>query len=407
MTPVAIPTLYRGSVKDVLGPVQVSQAAGQSSYAAIVFKYTDAYSVFDWGRMPDALPGKGAALATLAAHWFEKIESPETWKEFSKSPEALRLRKSNRFGSELIEAGEVLQREGLRTHYLGVADQPGASGLDGRRLADSDQPASHLIARQVSVIPPRFHAVLGKQLPDYSETRASSLPRLIPLEVVFRYSFPPGSSILERVERIPHYLESIGYPGASVFEGATLDLPIVELFTKLEPSDRPVSLSEGLSISGLSARQLEQMLHKTIWAAAWLKHELARVGLELADGKFEWGLAEDGSCFLVDAIGPDELRILKDGVQLSKEFLRSHYRSTAWFAAVNQAKVRASAEGQAEWKKLVAEGPPALPPEYREVATQLYPTLTNALSGERWFKNAWELPELLGKMRRLGSESAK
>ena len=86
----------------------------------VIFEYTDAYSVFDWGKMPDALARKGEALAVLAADWFEKLERPETWKEFSRSPEALGLRKGNRFGSAFNELGEELQKHGLRTHYLGA-----------------------------------------------------------------------------------------------------------------------------------------------------------------------------------------------------------------------------------------------------------------------------------------------
>ena len=33
----------------------------------VVFDYSDAYSVFDWGRMPDTIPGKGSALACVPA----------------------------------------------------------------------------------------------------------------------------------------------------------------------------------------------------------------------------------------------------------------------------------------------------------------------------------------------------
>ena len=54
------PILYRGSVKDVLGPVAVpSLAPGER---AVFFAYTDAFSVFDWGKMPDLLPRKGERL---------------------------------------------------------------------------------------------------------------------------------------------------------------------------------------------------------------------------------------------------------------------------------------------------------------------------------------------------------
>src|SRR6185437_2052522 len=106
-----LPLLYKGSVKEVRGPVQLP---GQAN--AVVFEYTDAYSVFDWGKMPDALTGKGASLAVIASDWFEKLARAETWREFSKSSDALSLRRANRFGAAFNELGEVLQSEGMRTH---------------------------------------------------------------------------------------------------------------------------------------------------------------------------------------------------------------------------------------------------------------------------------------------------
>ncbi|HEX3853011.1 MAG TPA: hypothetical protein VHW01_18740, partial [Polyangiaceae bacterium] len=57
--------IYRGSVKDLKGPVRAR--TGTEPVNAVIFDYTDAYSVFDWGRMPDALARKGEALAVLAA----------------------------------------------------------------------------------------------------------------------------------------------------------------------------------------------------------------------------------------------------------------------------------------------------------------------------------------------------
>ena len=39
--------------------------------------------------MPDLLAQKGEALAVLAADFFESLEKPAEWQEFSKSSEAL------------------------------------------------------------------------------------------------------------------------------------------------------------------------------------------------------------------------------------------------------------------------------------------------------------------------------
>lgn len=385
--------LYRGSVKDLIGPVRVADAGGEAQ-TALFFQYSDAFSVFDWGRMPDALPRKGEALAVMAAHFFEELGQAAMWREFSKSAEALALRKANRFGASFNEAGERLQREGLRTHYLGVVAREEVCGL-----RDAREPVSRIAVRQVSAVRPSVKMVLGRQVPDYSATRASPPPRLVPLEVVFRFSAPAGSSLYERVERDPGYLASLGYAGLTLSPQARFEFPVLELFTKLESSDRPVNLTEGLALSGLQAEQLEAVLLKTAWVAGYLRAALRKQGLELADGKLEWAVDADGEIFLVDAIGPDELRILKDGEQLSKEFLRTHYRATDWYAQVRQAKAAAEKAGLAEWKKGVSIPPPALSPELRELGAQVYLALANALCGRRWFSEAWTLDQVVAKLR--------
>ena len=401
----SLPVLYRGSVKDVLGPAVLDGAHGCVN--AAVFEYTDAYSVFDWGRMPDALKRKGEALAILAAHWFERLAKPEIWREFSKSHEALGLRKGSRFGAAFNEIGEELQTRGLETHYLGLLED---SSAQPRPLSEIQHPVRHLAVRHVHVVKPTMATVLGRSLPDYYETRNAPAPRLIPLEVVFRFSCPEGSSLLARVERDPGYLASIGFPETTATPGQKWEFPIVELFTKLESSDRPVSLSEALAISGISASQLQDMLLRTAWVAGLLRWMCAQAGFELADGKLEWALSETGTCFLVDAIGPDELRLLKVGskagssrpIQLSKEFLRTFYRSTPWFEQLEQAKAHGKMRGVSDWKKWVKEKPPGLTPLYVEMATHLYLALVNQLTGKTWFPDAWTIEQVVESIERFG-----
>jgi phosphoribosylaminoimidazole-succinocarboxamide synthase len=185
--------LYRGSVKDLMGPVRL---AG-SSEEAVSFEYTDSYSVFDWGRMPDALARKGEALAVLAADLFERLEKADTWREFSRSPEALGLRKGNRFGAAFNEVGEELQSGGLRTHYLGLLERPVTEGAPGlsegtevqpRAVSSIGGPSRSMLVRRVTVVKPTFTTVLGRSLPDFFPSHHAAPPRLVPLEVVFRFS---------------------------------------------------------------------------------------------------------------------------------------------------------------------------------------------------------------------------
>src|SRR5689334_5034484 len=89
----SIPLIYRGSVKDIFGPVAVKQSTGLQIPDGLAFYYTDAFSVLDWGRMPDVLADKGHALSIMAAFLFEKLAQPDSWKLFSKTSLALKIRK--------------------------------------------------------------------------------------------------------------------------------------------------------------------------------------------------------------------------------------------------------------------------------------------------------------------------
>ncbi len=355
------PLLYSGSVKEVLGPIE-SKTQG----TFVLFRYTDAYSVFDWGRMPDLIPGKGECLARIAAHFFEQLALPETWKEFSRSPGALALRRAAKNGAVLNEVGERLQREGVRSHYRGLVDDPSVS-LRSKVLGELTDPTRHMLVRAVSVVSPRAEQVMGQPVYDYLETRQSKAPRLIPLEVVFRHSLPEGSSLLDRMRA----------RGERVEAGHRFEFPSLELFTKLESTDRLLTVHEALAISGISASLLEELLMQTAWISAWLKQEFEASGVELCDGKLEWAIDETGSLMLVDAIGPDELRLLKNGVQLSKEFLRTHYRSSTWFAELN--RVKQASGGSPDWKRSVLSKPEPLPESELAHASELYHALSQAI----------------------------
>ena len=386
--------LDSSSIKDKIGPVR----SGQND--AIVMEFADSYSVFDWGKMPDLLSRKGEALAVLTADFFEKLESPEVWKEFSRSPEALTLRKSNRFGGIFNEIGEELQSVGLRTYVLGALEAaPSALEITPKKTDELRAPFRHLATLPVSVVRPRMTSVLGRTLPDYYPTRTSPLPRLIPLAMQFRFGCFDGSGLVERVAHDPAYLGSLGFGHLKAEVGQKWGFPLVELFTKLESTERPIHLAEALALSGVSAGLLQDALLKTAWIAALLKYLCGKRGFELNEGKLEWALSADGKCFLVGLLGPDELRISKGGVFIGKDFLQTFYRRTRWYQAVESARVQAQSQGSSEWKKLVHEVPPSLPVQYKELATHCYLALSNELTGRKWFPEAWPLEQVVTRLR--------
>ena len=183
------PLLYRGSVKDVHG------ISGENSF---YFRYSDRYSVFDWGEMPDSLPGKGEALANIADCLFRFFEAPEAWRNWSPVAD---------FAPDLLAE---LQRKGLAHH---------SRGLVGEACME---------VGAVDVLRPE----LSPEGYDYSAYQKRPVDSLVPLEVIFRFGVPEGSSFRKRAESDPGVLADVGLREVPK-EGDRFSVPIVEFSTKL------------------------------------------------------------------------------------------------------------------------------------------------------------------------------
>ncbi len=360
-----LPLLYTGSVKDVFG------RAGQDPY---VFSFSDRYSIFDWGEMPDMLAGKGEALAILGDLFFRQLERADTWLSWHIS-EAY-----PKFWRDSITASSAwarFRREGLCHHSLGLVDEQNQALSPGSRTR-------RLAVCALSRPPATSSVVNGKVQWDYSAYKNRPAKALVPLEVVFRFGAPAGSSFLERLDKDPNYALSFGFPEKPE-AGDWFPFPVVEFFTKLEPTDRFLSREEARSIAGLSTEEIDDLVAVTLLAALRLKDIFSAVGLELWDGKFEFAFGATGSFQMVDSIGPDELRLIgAGGVHFSKEYLRRVYRGTAWYEAVGKAKKLANERGLKDWKKICVEElrqePLPLPAKELECARSLYPVLVDALA---------------------------
>lgn len=365
--------IYEGSVKNLY----------EASRAELEFEYTDAYSVFDWGRMPDQLPGKGESLAALGAYFFEAASRPETWREAGLGTSSW-LRG---FDETLRRAlrGEIaeLEREGFAHHFIKRASK------------------NRLTVRRVDVVPPVTEKFGGQTLYCYAKRGWEEPRRLLPLEVVFRFGMPKGSSLLDRLT--PAYARQLGLERVPR-EGERFTRPVIEFFSKLEDTDRFLTWEQALNYSGMDFAIFERLVARSLCLAVWLAQVFEARGLELWDGKFEWALF-DGRLTLVDSIGPDELRLVdpKSGVQISKEFLRLFYRKTKWFEATKAAKVEAEADPAMDWKQLVrarAGDPPPLSKEFREAAMALYPSLALAFCGENPEGLGLALPLMLERIEK-------
>ncbi|RYZ68861.1 MAG: hypothetical protein EOP09_08745 [Proteobacteria bacterium] len=318
--------LYEGSVKRIY-----TAGAASDPEHNLVFEFTDDYSVFDWGKMPDTIPNKGEALAHLTASLYQRLQDPKEWQAFAKT---------------FKNVPAKLQEQGLLTHFKGF-----------------DQDRS-LLVQKINIHRPQKMTEKGREY--YIYPQKLTAPYLIPLEVVFRFEVGAGSSL---TKRHPEYKS-----------GHRFSAPYVEMFTKLEEKDRPLTEEEAMILSGLAPEKYQEVREKTALVAEILKFWFDQKNINLVDGKLEWGLTDKNEIMLVDAIGPDEMRLEKNQVQLSKEVLRDYYRKTPWFEQLEHAKDH----NITNWKSQISE-PPPLPAELKSLVSQMYQSLVDEVMGSDRF----------------------
>jgi len=317
------------------------------------FAFTDDYSVFDWGKMPDPIPGKGASLCAMGAANFELLEA-----------------------------------EGVPTHYRGVVSEGEVVTLD-----EAAEPPREM-AIDLSRVPDLPHE--GRTY-DYTVFhREAGENYVVPLEIVFRNTVPVGSSLRGRADPSDFDLEFDDWPDEAV------DLPeaVVEFSTKFEESDRYLSREEADRIAG--AADIET-LEETARTVNQLVTERADdAGLEHEDGKIEC-IYVDGEVRVADVVGTfDENRFSYDGQQVSKEVVRQYHKreQPEWVAAVDEAKERAKAEDVADWRELCERDPEPLPEGIVRAMSDLYCGGANAYLGRELF-DAPPLAEAVERVRDL------
>ena len=314
------------------------------------FAFTDAYSVFDWGQMPDTIPHKGASLCTMGAFNFEQLESA-----------------------------------GVPTHYRGV--------VDPRAVETGTDPEDAVVPLADATAPPTEMAIELTQVPDlpyegseagydYDAFHAAGGENyLVPLEVVFRNTVPVGSSLRRRVDPEEVGLEVAEWPE----EAVELPEPVIEFSTKYERQDRYLSRGEADRIAGVA----------DIDALTELAHEVNRIvtgqaadaGFVHEDGKIEC-LYVDGELRVADVVGTfDENRFSYASTQVSKEVIRQWYKRAQpeWVEAVSNAKTAIDSHETDDWRAICDVDPTTLPEDVLETVADLYTAGANAYTGETWF----------------------
>ncbi len=344
-----------GSVKDL----EVVKKPAKDAMGVGRFHFSDRYSVFDWGAMPDHIEGKGAALCLMGAYCFERLE-----------------------------------QKGIKTHYRGLVTKEGKLVT----FEELMQPTSVMEFDLVNVLRPKVYRENGKLKYDYSMFTPNLRNCLIPLEIMYRNGLPEGSSIFKRLERGLVKIEDLGldhYPKP----GERLSKPIFDVSTKLEEKDRYVSWREAQKIAGLTDEEVENVKALLSRVNEAITQISSKAGLENEDGKVELAFDVERRLVVVDVVGTlDECRFTYDGIQVSKEMVRQFYRRTSWYRNVEEAKKRAETEAVRDWRKLCKSSPPKLDQTLKTIISEVYLAAANELTNHKLF-DVQSLAQVIEKYR--------
>ena len=332
-----------GSVKDLIvieKPLKNKTGRGR-------FLFSNRYSVFDWGEMPDHIPNKGKSLCISAAYFFEKLESM-----------------------------------GIRTHYLGLV-KDGQS----KKLSEIKIPVDIMEVKLLRVLKP-LKTTDGY---DYSDYKKEDKNFLVPLEVIFRNSLPAGSSVFKRFEKGELKLKELGLEKLPI-PGENLETPFLDVSTKLEESDRYMNWKEAKEITNFNDDQLNEISDITTRVNRLITEEANRIGLKYEDGKIEFGLDVNKKLLMVDVLGTlDECRFTFKEMPISKEIARLYYRKTNWYKELIDAKKN----DELNWKEKVNLSPPPLPARLKELISMAYCAFTNEITGRVWFPKIPAMKKIL------------
>jgi phosphoribosylaminoimidazole-succinocarboxamide synthase len=304
-----------GSVKDL----RVEVEATEEAFGSGEFVFSDDYSVFDYGKMPDAVPYKGQSLCMIAAYNFQELE-----------------------------------KLGVKSHFLEY------------------------------IAPNKMRVKLVRVLyPQQNELNKGMKNYLVPLEVIFRNSLPQGSSVFARIEKGKLDWQALGLTEKPQ-PGQRLEQPLIDMSTKLEETDRYLSLAEARELSFLPDETFDQLFQNALEINRFINKKAEEIGLEHADGKVEFGLNPDGELILVDVCGTlDEDRMLLGDFHVSKQVMRDYYKTTPWYEAIESAKD--SGLPKNEWP-----APPTAPKELIDIVSNMYKSFCEAWTGER----IWSAPTI-------------
>ncbi len=257
-----------GSVKNL----KIIEKAEKEKMGLGVFDFTNDYSVFDFGKMPDEIPNKGESICRMASYNFKE-----------------------------------LSKLGIKNHFI---EMPKGSEMKVKLVR-----------------------VLYPQKNEISENETNYL---VPLEIIFRNSLPKGSSVFKRIEKKETTWEELGLdfvpePGTKL-EKPILDVSTkLESKDRYLTWDEAQKLSfltdEQMSQMKSFAQKINEWITQKSQSIG-LEHADGKVEFAIDDSGELMLVDVVGT--------PDENRLIFNEINVNKQVLRDYYTTTSWAKEVEE-----------------------------------------------------------------------
>lgn len=179
--------IHTGSVKSLY----VEKPPTPKSFGTGYFEFSNHYSVFDYGRMPDDIPSKGEALKRMTLHWFERLEAAGIQTHFlgDGGPRRLRIRVSRKLPTSRIRPETRNYMVPLEVIFRNKV--PPASSLARRLRSGEARPGDYGLSRAPgeteTVVLPEPVVEFSTKLEDFdrylSRAEARRIGRLTPRQL--------------------------------------------------------------------------------------------------------------------------------------------------------------------------------------------------------------------------------
>jgi phosphoribosylaminoimidazole-succinocarboxamide synthase len=285
-------------------------------------RLSDKGSVFDIGAI-FSIKNSGKSRSVFRHLVFTALANKEIWLYISK------LNSNSKHKNSL----EKFAIHGTKNHYKSMVSNDLCLDCD----LNKNNISAECLIEKFNSYKLKTIGIKNKKFYDYNGAFIATplKNKMIPLEYIVRLGVVSSSSLLKRFANMKGDSKNalLDELGVEDLRANTLfSEPFVELTSKLEAKDRPLSLQEASMVSSIEGEKFLNSLEYASCGALLIKEIFSQIGLCLWDLKWEFGFKND-EIYFADTLDTDSVRATyvleknKDKylIHFNKQSIRDYY----------------------------------------------------------------------------------